>query len=112
MNQIKQLALITLSLALLQIKAYSREGRPEMDEKTQQAFQACEKENNLNRPEPGQRPSESERKIMETCLSKKGVQMPPPPHHEKHHQDDGSSNNSESNFEINRQQSRDTSTAQ
>lgn len=111
MNQIKQLALITLSVAAMQIKAYSQEGRPKMDEKVRQAIQTCEKENNLTRPEPGQRPTESERKIMEACLAKKGVQMPEP-HHGGHHPDEDRSDEGRSNFENSGQQSSDTSTAQ
>ena len=111
MNQIKQIALIVASLALMQIKAYSREEHPKMDEKTQQAIQACEKENSLSRPEPGRRPTEAERKIIDTCLAKKGFQMPPP-HHGKHDLDEGGVDINESKLDGNRQQGQDTSTAQ
>lgn len=42
------------------------------------ALQECATQNGITLPERGQRPSESDRKIIDACLQAKGVS--PPPH--------------------------------
>lgn len=51
------------------------------------AFEACLTENNLTKPERGQRPSEEHRAVMDSCLQAKGFTKPSggPRHHEGHH---------------------------
>jgi hypothetical protein len=47
-------------------------GSQQRDPAFQAAFEACITENGLTKPTPGQRPSDAERQVLETCLTNKG----------------------------------------
>ena len=56
----------------MSLSSYAGEGR----EKMRAAFDACAQENNLQRPEPGTKPSEEDRATMAACLKSKGIEKP------------------------------------
>ena len=58
------------------------------------AFEACISENNLQKPEPGQRPSDADRATMDACMKSKGFDHPPRPQHGQQQQQDSSSSSS------------------
>jgi hypothetical protein len=48
-------------------------------EQVHAALDACATENNLTRPEPGVRPNDADRAVMEACLKTKGIDHLPRP---------------------------------
>lgn len=50
----------------------------ERAEKIMAAVKECQKETGVKKPEPGQRPNETDRAKMRACMEKKGV-IPPRP---------------------------------
>lgn len=51
-------------------------GPPPMSEEMRAAFEACQTETGVAKPERGQRPSDDDRKLMEDCLKGKGFERP------------------------------------
>ena len=63
----------------MEIKGFKREDMKEGRKKRKglkKAKKECAEENNLKKPEKGNRPSEQERELMNSCLEKKGFKRP------------------------------------
>lgn len=87
----KDLILSAITTLSISFASFAAQGADAADtakltrEEVHATIEACRTENNLTRPEPGQRPSDADRALMDTCLKAKGVDItqlrpPGPPH--------------------------------
>jgi hypothetical protein len=72
------LTIIALALQAVVGSASAAESARPDREAIHAALEACATENNIAKPQPGQRPSEADRQVIETCMTAKGFS--PPPH--------------------------------
>ncbi len=69
----KRLFIFSVLIALF---SFESQANDERREKFKAVFEACIQENNIQRPEPGERPSDEMRGKMEACLASKGIEKP------------------------------------
>lgn len=89
-QSIKKDFMMALAMTMMLAPLAGRAESSQSNDAFHAAFEACLSENNLQKPEPGQRPSEADRQTMDACLKSKGFDRPPRPPRPEQQQDSSS----------------------